>query len=232
MLTAMVMAFLAGLILGFLGSVPIAGPIAVLVFERSAQGKGKDARRIAAGASVAESFYAFAAFFGLTTMLTRFPMILPVSRMMGALILIALGVYFVARKESVTKDAGKDDKTKASSILSGFTLTLLNPTLLATWAGAVTAIQSTGVVRTHPIDAFPFAIGVAVGIVLWFNVLTSLVMRLRGKITTRTMDRVVRGMGVVLVAIGLFVTVRLAHASLTHEGHAAGNVVRAMRSTA
>src|SRR5215471_1241504 len=49
-------------VLGFVGSMPVAGPISVMVVSRTAEGNWRAARRIAYGASVAEALYAFLAF--------------------------------------------------------------------------------------------------------------------------------------------------------------------------
>src|SRR5438105_2443580 len=60
--------FLAGWLLGFFGSTPIAGPTAALVVNRALQKRGGSGVRVAMGSAVAETFYAFLAVWGLAAM--------------------------------------------------------------------------------------------------------------------------------------------------------------------
>ena len=72
----MLFAALAGFVFGFIGSVPVAGPIAVLVLERSLAHRYSDAEGIAVGGAVAESAYAGAAFLGLGFLIKSYPIVL------------------------------------------------------------------------------------------------------------------------------------------------------------
>src|SRR5216683_2058256 len=80
---------------GFIGSVPLARPIAVMVFSRAVQRRFGEALRIGLGASAAEGLYAGAAFWGLTTLLGRSPLAVPLSRAAAAVVLLVLGVRFM-----------------------------------------------------------------------------------------------------------------------------------------
>ena len=62
----MALTFLVGLILGFVGSIPIAGPTSVIVLKNTLEKGNREGLDIAAGAGVAEAIYAFFAFWGLT----------------------------------------------------------------------------------------------------------------------------------------------------------------------
>ena len=87
-------------------------------------------------------------------------------------------------------------------------ITALNPTLMATWGAAVTTAHSFDVVAFGPGRALPFAIGVALGITGWFWLLLTLLGRYRTRFQAQTVERVVRGMGVLLIGLGLFFAVR------------------------
>jgi threonine/homoserine/homoserine lactone efflux protein len=63
--------------------------------------------------------------------------------------------------------------------------------------------------RVRALDAFPFAGGVAVGIVGWFALLLWLLSRFRSKVNPSTLDRVIRGMGVLLVLLGVALALRV-----------------------
>ena len=94
----MLAALLVTFILSFVASIPIAGPIAVIVVSKGLDNQARSGLFIAIGAAVAEAIYAGLAFLGITAMIQRFPLLLPISRLFGCLILLALGVYFLVRK--------------------------------------------------------------------------------------------------------------------------------------
>ena len=53
---------LVALIFGFMGSIPLAGPIAIMAVARASRGKYSEAMRIGLGAAAAEGIYAGLAF--------------------------------------------------------------------------------------------------------------------------------------------------------------------------
>jgi threonine/homoserine/homoserine lactone efflux protein len=189
---------------------PIAGPTAVVVVAKGLDDKFWTGVYIAIGAAVAESIYAFMAFWGLTSILNRFPILLPASRLFGCVLLIGLGCYFVFRKRKDERKSREDPERRGyQNILFGLTMTAVNPTLLVTWTAAVSAAHSTGLLRVHAIDAFPFAGGVAMGIVSWFVTLLWLLSRFRSKVNATTIDRVIRGVGILLMVIGTALAIRV-----------------------
>jgi threonine/homoserine/homoserine lactone efflux protein len=206
----LILAFIVGLFLAFAGSMPIAGPIAVVIVSKGLENKARAGICIAAGAAVAESAYAFMAFWGLTSVLNRFPVVLRASRLFGCALLIALGVYFILRKRKESAPP-KDQAERAGfqNVLFGLSVTAANPTLIVTWTAAVSAAHSMGILRVRALDAFPFAGGVAVGIVAWFVILLWLLSRFRSRVNPSTIDRVIRTMGVLLVLLGLAFAVRV-----------------------
>ena len=80
------------LVFGFMGSMPLAGPIAIMAVARASRGKYSEAMRIGLGAAVAEGIYAGLAFWGFTTFLARHAIVVPVSRAVTAIVLTAIGV--------------------------------------------------------------------------------------------------------------------------------------------
>ena len=198
--------FVIGFLFGFVGSMPVAGPVSILVLERGLSRRFRSGLYLAAGAAVAESGYAFLAFFGLTALLARYPAIAPLSHAAGALILLALGTMLI-RRRSKDATAAQRPATHGDAVL-GFTITALNPTLIATWTAAVTTLHGTGLVRASTSLALPFAVSVCVGIVAWFAVLLALVRRFGAKMSQRTVDVAVRVMGVALLGISVWFGVK------------------------
>lgn len=202
-----------GFIFGFVGSMPVAGPIAILVFGRGLEGRLRSGVYLAVGAAIAESIYAYFAYWGFSELLTHHRWIEPVTRTLAAVLLVGLGVHFaIGRKKRQEIDPALEQKKHVGnkrSFLLGFTITALNPALIATWSAAVTTLQSFDAVEFSPKHALPFSAGVLLGIAVWFCVLLVLLGRFRGRFRRETLDKTVRAMGVFLIALGLYFGVKL-----------------------
>ncbi|HEV3192845.1 MAG TPA: LysE family transporter, partial [Polyangiaceae bacterium] len=64
----------------FVGSMPLVGPIALLTVSRAAHKRFGEALRIGLGAAAAEALYASLAFWGFATVLSRYRLVIPISR--------------------------------------------------------------------------------------------------------------------------------------------------------
>ncbi|MDP6944769.1 MAG: LysE family transporter [Myxococcota bacterium] len=200
----MFVAALIGFLFGFVGSMPVAGPIAALVFARALEGRMRSGLHIAIGGAVAESLYAALAFWGFAELLERYAWIQPVSNGAAAVILSVLGVIFIRQREE--EPAARPAQERAGAgLLLGFTITALNPTLIATWAAAAATLLSTGLIAFDSSHAAPFSLGAMVGIVAWFAVLLRLVAHFRDRFSYATLAKVIRVMGwCLLVLAGWF----------------------------
>lgn len=208
----MLAALLVGFVLSFLGSIPIAGPIAVIIVSKALDHRNRAAFFISIGASVAEAIYAFLAFWGFSAVLGKYPSLQPVSRLIGCVILIALGVYLAVRKPKSKEAAQAKDQSNAvgvRNVLLGFTMTVVNPTLIVTWTAAVGAAHSTGLLRMHPSDAFTFSLGVCAGIITWFSLLLVLLGRFKEKVGPDTLNKVIRYIGIALIVVGAAFAIRV-----------------------
>ena len=91
-------AALLGFALGCVGSMPIGGPVSLFVLKRGANGRYRDGILLATGAALAESGYCAFALFGYSFVVDRFPVVRPIIGVLGALIMVALGVHFLLTK--------------------------------------------------------------------------------------------------------------------------------------
>jgi threonine/homoserine/homoserine lactone efflux protein len=207
------LAALLGFLFGFVGSMPVAGPVAVIVFGRGIEDRARSALYIAIGSAVAESVYAYLAFWGFSAFLTKYKWIELVSTAAAATILSALGLRFMYRTPPAERpiDDGKRHVGKKRNFTLGFLLTALNPTLIATWTAAVTTVYSLQIVDFDESGALPFSIGAATGIVTWFATLLYLLKRFRARVSPAVLDKVVRVMGVFLLVLGIGIAVRFAY---------------------
>jgi threonine/homoserine/homoserine lactone efflux protein len=197
------------LVFGFVGSMPLAGPIAVMAMSRATSGKYREALRIALGACVAEGLYAGIAFWGFTTFLARHAIVVPISHGATAVILVAVGARFVFWKPEGHEKDGEKDKNKVGTALLGFSISALNPTLLLTWSAAVAFLYSRGLREPPPLYAVPFGLCAGAGVGGWFVVLVGLMERFGEKVPQAALTWLVRSMGFVLVVLGVWSGVKL-----------------------
>lgn len=206
----MLTAALLGFAFGFVTSMPVAGPVSLIVFGRGLQGRSRTGVSLAFGSAIAESMYAYLAFWGFSALLARYAWIEPLSRGLTAVLLTALGVRFARMRTaapSEQQDTGRQVGIKRSFFL-GLTITALNPTLIATWSVMVAALHSFEVVTFGADTALPFAFGVGCGSAAWFAVLLALLGRYKQRFPAATLDRTLRVMGVFAIVVGLYFGVR------------------------
>ena len=197
----MVATLLLGFVLGFLGSVPTAGPVGMLVVSRVLMGRPRTALHIAVGSTLAEAAYAFAAFWGFAAILLRFPQVIATSRVAACVLLVGVGLYFVVRGPSTGALKETHDRGGPRSLLLGLSMTALNPTILVTWGAAVGIAHGAGVAVTAPWAALPFAVGAGAGILSWFTILVWLVARVH--LRPATLNVIVRALGGLMVVSAL-----------------------------
>lgn len=196
-------AALVGMLIGFIGSMPVAGPIAVLVLGRGLQNRGSNALYLALGAGIAESVYAYLAFWGFSAFLIRYPWIERVAHFSASAVFIALGVHFYRKRNAPPAQAQTSHGGDKKSFFLGFTITALNPTLIATWTFTVSTVYSFGLVTFDAWNAVPFSLGALVGIVGWFAILITLMRRFRSNVRQRTIQRALHVMAIVLIVVGV-----------------------------
>ena len=211
-------------VVAFVGSLPLAGPIAILVVSNGASGRYKEALRIALGAAVAEGIYAFLAFWGFATFLARHALVLPISHGVTAVILCGLGVRFLFFKLK-PQDSGSQQAKRANSgrFWVGFSVSAVNPTLLATWGAVTTFLYSNQIVRFTGILAIPFAGCAAAGIAVWGLAVVALMKRFRENMPRVALTWIVRSMGILMIGVGLWSGIALGRYVIDRRSGVDGN---------
>jgi threonine/homoserine/homoserine lactone efflux protein len=200
---------LIGFLFGFVGSIPIAGPIALLVFAFGNDGRFRYGLGVAMGGALAEAGYAFLAFWGMHRIIYTYPKLIPYADGAGGMVLLIVGLMF-ALKKTVTNDQAEMVSSRAKhgrkrGFILGFLITAFNPTLMATWSTAVTALFSSGIIDgSKAWQGVPFAIGAAIGIVCWFALLLALIYRQRTRFKRATVNAMGRIIGVALIGLGIW----------------------------
>jgi threonine/homoserine/homoserine lactone efflux protein len=190
---------------GFFGSMPLAGPVSVVVVSRAARREYRPAILLALGAAAAEGIYAGVAFWGFTSLLARHPLVVPISHAAAALILLGLGARFAMWEPR----KGKQKEDRAGTILVGFSMSAFNPTLLLTWGAAVVFLYSKGLGHASRLASIPFGVSAAAGVAGWFVLLVVILRNLEGKLPQRVFTWTIRVLGVVLVGLGVWSGVQL-----------------------
>jgi len=197
------------LVVGFVGSMPVAGPIAVLALCRAADKRFGDALRIALGAALAEAIYAGVAFWGFATFLARWKLVVLISHGASAVLLIGLGTRFLFWRSNVRSE---EPDRRAGTVLLGFSISALNPTLLVTWSAIVAFFCSHDLGRPPAIIALPFGLCAGSGVAAWFVCLVALLRKLGQRIPKGAFLWSIRVMGLVLIVLGGFAALDLTHA--------------------
>lgn len=200
----MLVAIIIGFLFGFVGSMPVAGPIAALVFSRAIDDRSSTGFAIAVGGALAEAAYAFVAFFGVSSLLARYPFIAPASQGLAGVVLLVLGIVFVRRRTDTPPTPSTVPERPWNSALLGFTVTALNPTLIGTWTAAAATLAGTGLVEFAPRLGLPFSLGAMGGIVVWNLVLLGLIGRYKHRFSRAVLNRVIQWMGLVLTCVGVW----------------------------
>jgi len=192
--------------LGFLGSMPIAGPVSLLVVKRGVEGRYRDGILLASGAATAEAGYCAGVLYGYNFLLDRWPPLRPLLSAFGALLLIALGIHFMRgrRPHADGRVSSAALAARSRESVLGFTLVGLNPSVAISWLAVLTALHAMGLEPEGNGDRLIFVAGVGLGIVAWFGSLLYMLHRGRDRIPPIALDRMVRAVGGGLCAAGLY----------------------------
>lgn len=196
---------LLGFVLGFVGAMPVIGPIAALVLERSLDGRVRSAVGIGMGAALAEGGYAFLAYVGYHQFIANRPEVLDASRLVTAGVLLILAMH-LSRERS--PPVSRDPSSDGGSVTLGFAVAAFNPSVLLTWAVVLSAAGGAPFLALPAGHGPIFAVGVAAGVASWFTIIAHWIDRRRSHFSPRTIAWIRRTMAVLLVALacGLIVS--------------------------
>ncbi len=203
----MLTALLFGLIMGFLGAIPVAGPVSAMVIERALDRRFLAGLLLAIGSAIAEGLYAFLAILGFSAF-ADLPWVAAASKAVAGVVLIGVGLSFALRR---APPAGADDHrtipppedgTLWRQWFIGFSVTVVNPTLLATWGAAASMLVASEWVTLEPITGVPFGLGVMLGASAWFALLIMIVKRFTRDIKPSSVRRIIKWIGWLLVGLG------------------------------
>jgi len=127
-----------GLIVGFIFSMPIAGPISILITSNALKGRLRYCNLATIGASFADFVFVFIAVFGLTKFYSLYKPFIPYILAGGSIFLLIVGYRIARTRVDIEhmhegKMAEKIEEKHYGAFWTGFLISFLNPTLFLSW---------------------------------------------------------------------------------------------------
>lgn len=139
MLESILTMSVAGFFTGFIFSMPIAGPVSIMITSNALKGRLRYCNLFNIGASMGDFIYVFIAVFGLTKLYTFYKPVIPYIFSFGSLLLFFLGYKIFRTKldiehlEDKIHISEKIKKKEKGAFYTGFMINFLNPTLFIGW---------------------------------------------------------------------------------------------------
>ncbi|HVW30295.1 MAG TPA: LysE family transporter [Polyangiaceae bacterium] len=206
----LVVAAVLGIAIAFIGSMPIAGPLAVLVLERAVSGKRAEGLFIAFGGALAEAVVAFVVALLFPLLFALSHVVVTVSRIAGAAIVGTIGLVLFVHPDVVKTPP---TSRRSGSFITGLVLSGVNPTLVATWTVVVATLNSHGLLGRSAAAASFFGLGVGAGVAGWFSLLVLLSGKAQEYMQGRRRTQTIRILGLILVCAGGYLIFRSMHES-------------------
>lgn len=268
MLESIITISIAGLLAGFFLSMPIAGPISILITSSALKGRMRYCNLVSLGASIADFAYVFIAVFGVTRLYSLYKPAIPYIFAAGSIFFFYLGYKIfrtridIEHLEDKSHLAEKIQNRDKGAFYTGFMINVLNPTL---FVGVLTSsffvitlvaamgfhtgglagkmnqnikeisstegimIDTTKVMSInkfenihignnnelqedqtvypkyfHLVVSTSYALFLSIGSVLWFYLITFLIVRFRQKINITVISVFIKSLGAALGIIGLY----------------------------
>ena len=185
------------------------GPISSLVLKESFSGRYDYALNLAIGASIAEGFYAFAAyiiFFKFVGDSKILDYIMPVLKLLAAVIIVNVGKNFCEMTTS-TFEAPHDSSVPLSpkaGIAKGFNVSIVNVALVANHIALITAILPYHIISYKKRYSIFWGLGTTVGMSSWFYILVHVLKAYRKTLKISSVVWLLNNLGSVLILIGIF----------------------------
>ncbi|MCD6376340.1 MAG: LysE family transporter [Caldisericaceae bacterium] len=142
MIETLIALMIIGFVVGFVFSMPVAGPISILVVSNTLHDHRKRALYIALGGAIADFIYIFILVFGFTKLLTRHEWIISYILLIGAVFIFIQAIKLLRYHIKLTNGNGEDEVVKTKLIknirhhhglFTGFFVNFLNPTIIFGW---------------------------------------------------------------------------------------------------
>lgn len=199
--------FLKAVIIGFFVAVPI-GPVNLLCIRRTLLGGRIIGFISGLGAAVADTFFAFAAAFGLSFITNFYVQEEKWLQIGGGIFICILGVLSILSHKSGKPEKNGYGRGGFQAFFSTFFLTLTNPITILAFAAAFAGFGLINPDDGH-ISAALVVIGVFLGSTIWWLTISWLSGLLRKKLNSHVMHRITQISGVVITVFGVLLLLGL-----------------------
>lgn len=268
MIESIITISIAGLLAGFIFSMPIAGPISILITSNALKGRLRYCNLVSMGASIADFTYVFIAVYGLTKLYSLYKPAIPYIFAIGSIFFFYMGYKIIKTKidiehlEDKSHLAEKIKKREKGAFYTGFMINFLNPTLfigvLTSSFFVISLVASMGFhtgglagkmdqhvkeisnieggnlenskilsldqfeniqigknkdhqqdqtkypASFHLVISLCYALFLSLGSIIWFFLMTFLIVRFRKRINIKVISVFIKSLGVVLGIFGLY----------------------------
>lgn len=126
-----------GFAAGFVFSMPVAGPVSILITSSALKGKLRFCQRTALGASIAEFVYVFIGLVGIKSLYEFYRPFIPYLLIVGAIFLLIVSIKVVRTKLNFgalnKKEIVSDREKNKGGLRTGLILNFTNPALFISW---------------------------------------------------------------------------------------------------
>ncbi|TEB12469.1 LysE type translocator [Pelotomaculum sp. FP] len=197
--------FLKAVVIGFFLAVPI-GPVNLLCIRRTLLGGRIIGFISGLGAAVADTFFAFAAAFGLSFITNFYVQEEKWLQFGGGIFICVLGVMSMLSHEfgKPEKKNGGRGRGGFQAFISSFFLTLTNPITILAFAAAFAGFGLINPDEGHA-SAFLVVTGVFLGSIIWWFTISSIASFLRKKLNSHVLHRITQISGLVITVFGVLI---------------------------
>jgi threonine/homoserine/homoserine lactone efflux protein len=149
MIEGIITVFILGIIAGLIFSMPVVGPINVLIVSNALKGRLRYCLRTAVGASIIEFIYVVIIIYGITTLYEYYRPLIPYLLLAGALVLLFIGYKILKTRfdisdidETNVSKIAKDKIINKGGLRTGIIINLTNPSLFLGWVTSTFIIFS------------------------------------------------------------------------------------------
>jgi threonine/homoserine/homoserine lactone efflux protein len=192
---------LEGAVIGFSLAAPI-GPVGILCVRRTLEHGARHGLVIGVSAAACDMVNGIIAAFGITLVSDFIALEQYRIRLVGGIILLIMG-YIVCRARPLADKVATAPRGRTWTFFSTALLVFTNPLTLFAFAAAFAVIGVKNVVG-HPVSGLMLVVGVFLGSLSWFVLLTGLAHFFKEKVMRVGLTLVNRVSGVLLMLCGLF----------------------------
>ncbi|MEI7524628.1 MAG: LysE family transporter [Mariniphaga sp.] len=199
-----------GFMIGMAVSIPL-GPLGMLCIKRTVNKNWKSGFLSGLGIAASDAIYAIIAGFSLTIIIDFINSYEIYFKILGASMVIFLGLYiFLSNPAKEIQKFKQKGTSYLQDFLTAFLLTVTNPLSVFVFIAIFTS-YSLVLQPSHPIEALMIVGGIFSGGATWWFIITGLAFLFKHKLTIDTLwwaNKII-GLGVILIAVGLFILLLL-----------------------